>query len=85
MPSLDSRDDQNPLELRKSGESLNDRSGSMNGPKTTSALSPLHSHLRTLVGAARRSHLCHVWTAPDWQGLSSRPQAGRCSHVFGLT
>src|SRR5262245_31571110 len=28
---------------------------------------------------------CHVWTAPGWQGLSSRPQAGRCSHVFGLT
>jgi DNA invertase Pin-like site-specific DNA recombinase len=26
----------------------------------------------------------HVWTAPGWQGLSSRPQAGRCSHVFGL-
>jgi hypothetical protein len=27
---------------------------------------------------------CHVWTAPGWQGFSSRLQAGRCSHVFGL-
>jgi integrase len=27
---------------------------------------------------------CHVWTAPDWQGLSSRSKLGRCSHVFGL-
>jgi hypothetical protein len=27
---------------------------------------------------------CHVWTAPSWQGFSSRLQAGRCSHVFGL-
>src|SRR5262249_61739849 len=30
------------------------------------------------------SGLCHVWTAPSWQGLSSRLQVGRCSHVFGL-
>ena len=28
--------------------------------------------------------LCHVWTAPSWQGKSSRCVAGRCSHVFGL-
>src|SRR6516162_4840430 len=28
--------------------------------------------------------VCHVWTAPSWQGFSSRLQAGRCSHVFGL-
>src|SRR5437660_12023076 len=28
----------------------------MNGPKVTSALSPFDSQLRTLVGAARRSH-----------------------------
>jgi hypothetical protein len=28
--------------------------------------------------------LCHVWTAPSWQGFSSRLQVGRCSHVFGL-
>ena len=26
----------------------------------------------------------HVWTAPSWQGKSSRYVAGRCSHVFGL-
>jgi hypothetical protein len=25
-----------------------------------------------------------VWTAPSWQGKSSRRIAGRCSHVFGL-
>jgi hypothetical protein len=25
-----------------------------------------------------------VWTAPCWQGLSSRLQLGRCGHVFGL-
>ena len=31
------------------------------------------------------SALCHVWTAPSWQGFSSRLQAGRCSHVFGLS
>src|SRR6266516_2872083 len=30
------------------------------------------------------SALCHVWTTPSWQGFSSRLQAGRCSHVFGL-
>ncbi len=26
----------------------------------------------------------HVWTAPGWQGFSSRRSIGRCSHVFGL-
>ena len=31
----------------------------MNGPKATSALSPFDSQLRTLVGAAHRSHSCH--------------------------
>jgi hypothetical protein len=31
-----------------------------------------------------RNKICHVWTAPSWQGFSSRLQAGRCSHVFGL-
>jgi hypothetical protein len=34
----------------------------MNGPKATSALSPFDSQLRTLVGAARRSHSCHIRT-----------------------
>src|SRR6516162_10436167 len=28
--------------------------------------------------------LYHVWTAPSWQGESSRRRLGRCSHVFGL-
>ncbi len=29
--------------------------------------------------------MCHVWTAPVWQELSSRfCSIGRCSHVFGL-
>jgi hypothetical protein len=32
--------------------------GVMNRSKTTSALSPFDSQLRTLVGAARRSHSC---------------------------
>jgi hypothetical protein len=37
------------------------------------------------VDASQRNvALCHVWTAPSWQGFSSRLQAGRCSHVFGL-
>jgi hypothetical protein len=31
----------------------------MNGPKATSELSPFDPQLRTLVGAARRSHSCH--------------------------
>jgi len=31
----------------------------MNGPKATCALSPFDSQLRTLFGAARRSHSCH--------------------------
>ena len=30
------------------------------------------------------SALGHVWTAPSWQGESSRYRLGRCSHVFGL-
>ena len=31
----------------------------MNGPKAMSALSPFDSQLRTFVGTARGSHLCH--------------------------
>ncbi len=40
--------------------------GSMNGPKGTSALSPFNSQLRTLIGAARRSHSCQdlPWSLP---------------------
>ena len=34
--------------------------------------------------APRTDTMCHVWTAPSWQGFSSRLQAGQCSHVFGL-
>src|SRR6516164_8172998 len=30
------------------------------------------------------SALCHVWTAPSWQGTFSRCRVSRCSHVFGL-
>jgi hypothetical protein len=33
---------------------------------------------------AAMSALGHVWTAPSWQGESSRRRLGRCSHVFGL-
>jgi hypothetical protein len=35
----------------------------MNGPKATSALSPFDSQLRTLVGAARKSHSCQYATS----------------------
>ncbi len=35
---------------------------------------------RTSISAASG----HVWTAPGWQGKSSRRRLGRCSHVFGL-
>ena len=37
-----------------------------------SALSPFYSQLRTLVGSAGTAEKCHVWTAPSWQGASSR-------------
>src|SRR5262249_22242621 len=44
--------------------------------------------LRPKSGQTRRwlakSALCHVWTAPSWQGKTSRRRLGRCSHVFGL-
>ena len=33
---------------------------------------------------ADQQKLCHVWTAPSWQGKSLRYVAGRCRHVFGL-
>src|SRR6516164_10406851 len=47
---------------------------------TMSALPPKADIARTVGMSA----LCHVWTAPSWQGFSSRLRAGRCSHVFGL-
>jgi len=28
--------------------------------------------------------ICHVRTAPSWQGFSLRLQVGRCGRVFGL-
>ena len=37
-----------------------------------------------ICASQRTDAMCHVWTAPSWQGVSSRSQAGRCSHVFGL-
>jgi hypothetical protein len=39
---------------------------------------------RQVIASQRNVAKCHVWTAPSWQGFSSRLQAGRCSHVFGL-
>jgi hypothetical protein len=55
------------------------------------ALAVLLTELLPVLRARKRpkrnrwtSQMCHVWTAPSWQGLSSRPRAGRCSHVFGL-
>ena len=42
---------------------------------------------RAVKRAGRALHLRgqgHVWTAPSWQGESSRRRLGRCSHVFGL-
>jgi hypothetical protein len=37
-----------------------------------------------ICASQRTDAMCHVWTAPSWQGESSRRVAGRCSHVFGL-
>src|SRR4029077_3541293 len=57
---------------------------------------PHHRLLPSRIASQRRNHppkklatdfcnkICHVWTAPSWQGFSSRLQAGRRSHVFGL-
>jgi len=36
------------------------------------------AHLARLADSSRTfpgTEKCHVWTAPSWQGLSSRPQA----------
>src|SRR5437660_1321254 len=44
----------------------------MNGPKATSALSPFDSQLRTLVGAAHRSHSCQ-----GTKSLRDSPLRGR--------
>jgi hypothetical protein len=36
------------------------------------------------LGAETALAMGHVWTAPGWQGESSRCSIGRSSHVFGL-
>src|SRR6266567_1468909 len=38
-------------------------------------------HMTAGHNALRGSGPGHVWTAPSWQGLSSRCSVGRCSHV----
>jgi len=58
--------------------------------RASTILRPLSRYVRFtpnsdwIDAAARSVATCHVWTAPSWQGFSSRLQAGRCSHVFGL-
>jgi hypothetical protein len=49
-----------------------------------SALSPVRPDKRTSAHMSAASAESHVWTAPGWQGQSSRCRLGRCSHVFGL-
>jgi hypothetical protein len=39
---------------------------------------------RTFDGMSKSAKCCHVWTAPGWQGKSSRRRLGRCCHLFGL-
>src|SRR5262249_16673749 len=60
-------------------------------PKSARGRKALNEHMcpvlpqeQTSLLRAGTSASCHVWTAPRWQGFSSRLQAGRCSHVFGL-
>ena len=66
-----------PAEERScSGHHCNDGIWVMNGPKPTSALSPVASQLRTLVGAARRSHSCQQRSS-DW--LARPPSSARLS------
>src|SRR6476659_9582767 len=57
------------LQERPSGKSSYVRCDAESGPSSASQ---------------RNDAKCHVWTAPRWQGFSSRLQLGRCSHVFGL-
>jgi hypothetical protein len=45
---------------------------------------PLYPRKRRKSGHSRNDAKGHVWTAPGWQGESSRRRSGRCSHVFGL-
>jgi hypothetical protein len=61
-----------------------DRLGSDSVIPVMSAARPLFPRKRKFIRDLAMSHMCHVWTAPSWQGFSSRLQVGRCSHVFGL-
>jgi hypothetical protein len=51
-------------------------------PKATSALSPFNSQLRTLIGAARRSHSCHKPTHAPQQ--KRRAGVGLFNHLVGV-
>jgi len=54
------------------------------GGRDTRQPLPLFTQLRTCRCTAPTVAMGHVWTAPSWQGESSRRRLGRCSHVFGL-
>ena len=49
----------------------------------TLSLCRLRSVCDRITASQRSAALCHVWTAPGWQGFSSRLQAGRCSQLTG--
>jgi hypothetical protein len=42
---------------------------------------PLSAEKRRQNGHSKSPPKCHVWTAPSWQGKTSRRRLGRCSHV----
>ena len=46
----------------------------MSRHRLRSASCPLFASKRTFISAVCTSVMCHVWTAPGWQGLSSRMQ-----------
>src|SRR5262245_65461097 len=48
-------------------------------------VSLLYPQLPTYSLTAPNDAMCHVWTAPSWQGESSRCRLGRCSNVFGVS
>src|SRR5262245_27412837 len=58
--------------------------GSKAAVRATLALRLLCPPKRKSEAPSVTSEKCHVWTAPGWQGESSRRRLGRCSHVFGL-
>src|SRR5262249_39360590 len=53
-------------------------------PRQESLREVKRSNAELSESCSQMSALCHVWTAPSWQGESSRCSLGRCSHVFGL-